>query len=178
MGVEALVIGGLVAAGTGAKAYGAYKQAKAQQKAVEAQKEANEYNAKIYEHNAKLMYEKSEDVKREGLKTEQKFRQYVEGVKGKQQTSFGASGAVVNSGSTMDVIEDTQALGEMDAMQIRYNAAKQSKAYEEQAVNARQNAKLSRMGSKGLKAPSPAWAVGGTLLTGASEITQAAFKYS
>ena len=169
MGIETIIGVGFGLAGTAAKAYGAYKQGKAQEAQIEAQNRANAYNADIYDHNARLLEEEAEGVIAEGQKEEKRYRRYVEQFKGSQRASMGASGAVLDVGSTFDVIKDTATLGEEDAMTIRSNAMKQRKQILDQAENQKQQAKLIRMGGQAT-APSTALNVGTTLLTGANQM--------
>lgn len=57
-----------------------------------------------------------------GKVEEQRHRYKIADFKGKQQAAFGASGVDVSSGSPVDILSDTAAVGELDALTIRNNA--------------------------------------------------------
>lgn len=76
------------------------------------------------------------------------------GMIGAQRAGFAANGVDVNSGSAADIQDDTAALGELDALTIKNNAAreawgyrKQSQQYQQTARNAQRSARSSMFGS-------------------------------
>lgn len=105
-----LIAGTVISAG--AAAYGAYATQKAQN-------DAAEYNASVAEAEAKYAVEQGK------IDAAQK-RKEVRRLIGAQRAAYGASGAVVDSGSPLDVTVDTATLGEYDALNIKQNAKNQA----------------------------------------------------
>lgn len=103
-----------------------------------------EYNAQIQEQNAKIRELQALEAERRGRVEEQKFRQEVAGFKGAQRAAFAASGALLDTGTTYDVIAQTQDIGEMDALTIRHNAALEAWGYRVGALEATQQAQMTR----------------------------------
>lgn len=76
------------------------------------------------------------------------------GMIGAQRAGFAANGVDVNSGSAADIQDDTAALGELDALTIKNNAAReawgyrtQSQQYQQAARNAQRSARSNMFGS-------------------------------
>lgn len=146
----------LTASATGA--YGTYQAAKAENKAAE-------YNASIMGANADLAEIQAKNAEEAGALEEKQHRQKVSQLIGKQRAAFGASGAVVDTGSALDVTADTAALGEMDAMTIRKNTRNAAWGYRTQGRSYQQQAKLARLGKRNTLLYG-----GSTLLTGMSKL--------
>lgn len=68
-----------------------------------------------------------------GAENEKAKRQETEQLKGRQRAGFGASGAVVDTGTPGDILADTAYFGEDDALTIRHNAAVQANSFTNQA---------------------------------------------
>lgn len=68
-----------------------------------------------------------------GAEAEKKQRRETERLKGAQRVGFGASGAVVDTGTPGDILADTAYFGEDDALTIRHNAAVQANQFTNQA---------------------------------------------
>lgn len=68
-----------------------------------------------------------------GKEAEKDKRMETEQLKGRQRAGFGASGAVVDTGTPGDILADTAYYGEDDALTIRHNAAVQASQFNNQA---------------------------------------------
>ena len=144
MCTPALAIGlGAIAVGT--QTAGAIGQARAQNKAAE--------------FNAEVGHIQALDAARRGQLAESQFRTDVAGLQGQQRVAFAGAGVSIASGSAFDVLAETTKIGNLDAMTIRHNTAKEVAALEAGAA-------LSASATR-----SPLLAAGGTLLTGASSLT-------
>ena len=108
------------------------------------------YQAAVARQNQQLAEEQASAERREGYEDMIEHRRKVAGLISKQRAAAGASGAVVDFGSNLDVQEDTAAEGEMDALKIyqqglnkAYGSSvqavqygSQAKAYDAQASSA------------------------------------------
>lgn len=155
----------VTAVGVGVQAYGAYQETKAQNAAAE-------YNARILENNAQVARYQAADAKARGEVAEKQFRLRLSQEKGATRAAYGASGALVDSGSSLDVLEDMAEYGEFDALTIRHNAAMEAYGHETQSQNYISQAGLSRMSKR-----SAGFAAGSTLLTGASSLLNQGASY-
>lgn len=126
---------------------GAMSQAAGQRQAAEAKAAEYRYQAQIDDNNRKVALWKAEDAKARGAKDEAALRVKVAQLKGRQRSALAASGVEVGSGSALDILGDTAALGELDALTIRSNAERES--YEQRVVasNLKANAGMKRMGA-------------------------------
>lgn len=110
----------------------------------QAQKSAAEYNAKIASENAAQAKQNAaiagqsgaEQAAQQSLKT----RAEVGAIKANQA----AAGLDVNSGSAVDVRSSARELGELDALTVRSNAAKQAYGYQVQGINEQAQSNLDR----------------------------------
>lgn len=121
---------------------------------VQAQNKAAEFNAEVGHIQAL-------EAAQRGLLTESQHRIAVGQLQGKQRVSFAGAGVSVASGSAFDVLAETTKLGNLDAMTIRHNTAKEVAALEA-------GASLAASATR-----SPLLAGGSTLLTGASSLSLA-----
>lgn len=102
----------------------------AQRSATNAAKESAEFNAKVAEMQAV-------DALARGADDEERFREVVKGLIGSQRAGFAGQNVDVGIGSPVDVVADTAYLGELDALTIRNNAAREAWGYEIEAENFR-----------------------------------------
>lgn len=112
---------------------------------------AADYNAKVSEMNAELSERRAKDALDRGANEEQKKRQEVQQILGRQQAAFAANGVDLSFGSPLDTITDTAVLGELDALTIRQNANREAYDYRVDAVNQRSGATLQRMQGQSAK---------------------------
>jgi len=75
---------------------------------------------------------------------EQTQRTKTSQIKGQQKTSFAASGVDISSGSPVDILSDTAAIGELDALTIRSNAETDAYNLRMQGVSAGLQGKLAK----------------------------------
>lgn len=132
------------------------------------QKAANqqaEYNARLSEREAQINEVQATDAEKRGDKAVGAHRQKIEGIKGSQRASFGASGVTVDKGSTMSTVLDTGEQGELDAMTIKQNAAREAQGYRNNAATSKYEAKASRASKR-----STGGQVGMSLLTSGSQM--------
>lgn len=155
----------LSAVGVGVQAYGQYKEQKAANKAAE-------YNAQMMERNAQIAGMQAENALQRGEVAEKQHRLRVSKFIGEQRAGFGASGAVVDIGSPLDVVLDTAEQGELDALTIRHNVAMEAWGLRNQQDEFISQASMIRATKR-----SPGFAAGTTLLTGAGQIAGQAATY-
>lgn len=131
----------------------------------QAAKEAGEYNAKVGEMNATLAERRAKDALERGKVEEQQKRQEVQGVLGRQQAAMAANGVDITFGSPLDTLIDTSTMGELDALTIRTNTAREAYDFRVDAANKRAGASMDRAaGNNALKGSY--LGAGGTVLTG------------
>lgn len=147
MGATAAV--GMQGFGAGFSAMGSLGAGKAQQQLAN-------YNAQVAEMQA-------QDAIVRGRETEARHRTDVKRMIGSQRAGFAASGVDVNDGSAVDVQADTAALGELDALTIRTNAAREAWGYKIQAQDYAARGQIAR-------AESTSKAVGTILSTAGSAL--------
>lgn len=131
--VTALTIGSTVVGAAG------------QIQAGNAQAAASRYNAQVAEMNAKMADRAARDAIERGQIEEQNKRREIAAIQGRQQAAMAANGVDLTFGSPLDTLVDTAVLGEIDALTIRRNAAREAYDYEVQGVNYRADATLARM---------------------------------
>lgn len=117
----------------------------AQIQAGNAQAAAATYNAQVAEMNATLADRAAKDALERGAAEEQRKRMEIAAIQGRQQAAMAANGVDLTFGSPLDTLVDTATLGELDALTIRRNAAREAYDYETQGVTYRADATLSRM---------------------------------
>jgi hypothetical protein len=120
------------AIGAGVSAYGQIQQGQNQSAMAT-------YNAKLAERNAKIAKDNAE------YEARQKRRETARLI-GKQRALYGKSG-VTMEGSPLEVVQETAAQGEMDALMIERGYTQQETAYKNQAELAKMRAK--RYGQQG-----------------------------
>ena len=109
------------------------------------------YNAQVAEMNATLADRRARDAIERGQVEEQQKRAQVAQLQGRQQAAMAANGVDLSFGSPLDTLVDTAVLGELDALTIRQNAAREAYDYQVQGVNSRADASLSRMNASSAK---------------------------
>lgn len=135
----------IIGLGLGAfQAVQGFRAGKSAKKAGEQQQEAAESEAGLTDYNAQVADLQAGDAVARGAEEEQRFRAGVRGLVGAQRAAFAASNVDVGFGSALDVQADTAMLGELDALQIRTNAAREAWGYQVQAVDLRERARITR----------------------------------
>lgn len=111
--------------------------------------------------NARMAEWQARDAERRGDEAANRHRAQVTRMIGSQRAALAAQGVNVEDGSAAEVQLDTAMLGEMDALTIRNNAAREALGYRAQAIDYRRRGALERSQS-GIAAL-------GTILTGGIE---------
>lgn len=139
MAVSSMVMMG---AGTVTSAYGAYTSAKnteAQMKYEAAMGKLNaamaETDASLLDLNANISETQARMAVQIGQREEQQLRLRSAQLKGKQRVGFAASGVDLGVGSTARVLATTDYMTEVDAAEVRANAARQAFGYRVQSTN-------------------------------------------
>lgn len=130
--------------------------------------QAAKYNNQIAQMNAKVEERRAQDALDRGRLEEQKQRMANASIYGKQIAAMGANNVDVSFGSPLEIIADTHYLGEMDALIVRTNAARESYDHRVQAENYRAQGQLSLMEGKS-KMTGGFLSAFGTALGGASD---------
>lgn len=136
---------------------GGVQQAKAQKAAAEAQEEQSKENAKAASaqaENAVLAGQVEEDRRR------QQTRQFL----ASQRSAFAANNVDMSMGTPMELLGDTAAIGEQDALTIRANAAREAWGYKVDANNSMNQGRMAKAAGKN--------AATGTYLTTAANALQ------
>lgn len=180
MGVmTAIGIGSLIAG-----AYSSYRQGQAAKAVGQAGQDAANSQADLADKNAQIADAQSQDAIARGAQEEARFRTGVRGLIGTQRTGFAAGNIDVSSGSAVDVQADTAFRGELDALQIKNNAAREAWGYSTQAADLRARATIARKtgvfaAAAGDTAATSAYLGGATsLLTGAANLYTAKYGFS
>lgn len=151
----------------------------------------SELNAGVHDFNAAALEFQAKDAITRGQESEDIFRKQIKGVIGSQRASFAAQGVDVGTGSSEAVQEDTAYQGELDALTMRTNAAREAwgftmsaknetlqaqntrKLGKLQSANTRQvgraTAQNARIGGS-IKSSQANWGAASTLLSGTANI--------
>nr|DAG73961.1 MAG TPA: hypothetical protein [Caudoviricetes sp.] len=113
---------------TGIGVVGSIRQARAQS-------EQMEYQADVARQNQQLAEQQASAERRQGYENMVTQRQETAKLIGRQRAAAGASGAVVDVGSNLDLQADTAAQGEIDAINTYNQALDRAYNYDVQAVN-------------------------------------------
>lgn len=135
---------GLVAAGTATQVYGQVKAGQASRAAGEKAQKASESQAQLADFNASVAELQAKDAIERGAETESRFRTTIRGTIGQQRAGIAAGNIDVGFGSAVDVQADSAFLGELDAVKIRNNAAREAWGYNVQAKDLRKRAEIAR----------------------------------
>lgn len=134
----------LAAGGTAVNVIGQIKGGNAAKRAGEAQQRAAMKSADLADFNAQVAELQAEDAIVRGQEEQQRFRTRVRGAIGSQRVGFAASNIDVNYGSAADVQADAAYLGELDALTIMGNAAREAWGYKMGAEDLRRRGQLAR----------------------------------
>lgn len=111
-------------------------------------KAAANYEAEVAENNAKTAQAQATHAQQLGNIEEERQRQRVRIMLGKQRTSFAANNVESTSGTALDMLSETAQMGEEDALAIRANAARSAWGYQVDAGNSVARSRLSRATGK------------------------------
>lgn len=93
------------------------------------------YQAQVAEENAKIANKNAANERQTGIEEARLQRMKTLQAVGSQQAAMAANGMDVAQGTSLDIIEDTAAMGELDALQIQTNYERKALAYEQQGLN-------------------------------------------
>jgi hypothetical protein len=155
MGVMTAIGLGLAIGGTALNVIGKVKAGNAQDKAAKA-------DAAVGERRAI-------DVEEAGQEEEARFRAGVRGLIGKQRVGFAAQGVEVSSGSAVDVQADAAYLGELDAIQIKNNAAREAWGIRQDAEQIRRSGSIAKSESR--------WGAATSILSTGSSLIEARYGF-
>jgi len=176
--MTALAIGGLALS-----AFGQWQASRASKKAGEAGRAAAESGAELSDYNAQVAELQAADAVERGAAEESRFRSGVRLMIGSQRAGQAASNVDVGFGSAVDVQADAAMLGELDALTIRTNAAREAWGFKVQAEDSRRRAEIQRKegvmleASGGAQATAQRWQMAGTLVGGTASLLQARYGF-
>lgn len=134
----------VAAIGIGLDAYGRWKAGSAEKKAGEAQRRVAEEQAKLADFNAAVADLQAQDAITRGLDEESRYRLSVKALVSSQRVGYAAGNLDVNYGSAVDVQADAAYLGELDALTIRTNAAREAWGFRVEGEDLRKRADIAR----------------------------------
>ena len=123
----------LMAAGAVSSAFSSFMQARSQ-------KYISRTNARMSEMQAR-------DALRRGKEAEAASRQRTSKLIGSQRAALAAQGIRLDFGSALDVQQEAADIGELDALAIRTNAAREAFGYRAEALNATMQGRLASQSS-------------------------------
>lgn len=127
--------------------------------------------------NATISEKRARDALERGALEEQQKREQVAQVQGKQRAAMAANGLDLTFGSPLDTLVDTATLGELDALTIRKNSAREAYDYRVQAANGRADASLARANAQNTKTAGYVSAFGTVLSGGAKAFGDYSMRY-
>jgi hypothetical protein len=134
-----------------------------------------DYNSQVSQNNAITQQRLAKDALERGERDELQHRLRVAKQKGDQRAAFAANGVDVGSGSPLVVAEDTDALGELDALTIRNNAEREAYGYEVNANNYTNQSELDSVQGDLYRSAGQSNAFG-TLLSGGGRVSESWYK--
>jgi len=150
-GFSSLLAFGLAAGGAATSAYGQVRRGREEEKAARAQGDAevraaeaaaraSESQAELAEYNAAIADIQARDTEVTGDQAAQRFRSRTKGLIGEQRAGIAAGNIDVGYGSAVDVQADAALLGELDALTVRTNAAREAWGFRVEAEDSRTRA--------------------------------------
>ncbi len=152
----------LAGAGTAVSAYGQIQQGQAEAQLAR-------YQSQVAKNNAELAKRNAADAALRGAQKEQQSRLKTRLIGGSYRASAAGRGVEVDSGSSLDAMVDIAGVGELDALLIRDNAAREAAGYEAQSNEFTAEAGFRRTAGRNATRASYINA-GSTLLTGGSAV--------
>lgn len=116
-----------------------------QSRAINAQ---GDYQKSIFDINARFADIQAKDAIMRGDKEAVALKTQAKKLIGKQRVSLAAQGVDIESGSALELQEDTAELAEADAMTIKNNAWKEAWGYRTQAFDLRNQGVFAKLSAK------------------------------
>lgn len=167
MGAETISPSTVGNIGMGAQVLGMITQTAGSYKKSSGEQQGYEYQSKIARNNADITEQQAHDAMLRGQQTENNVRTRTANLKGSQRASLAARGIDLGVGSALNILTDTDFMGERDALIARDNANKEVWGLRTQAQNYQSNADMLawRSGQQ-----DPVMDAAGTFLTGAGRV--------
>lgn len=121
-----------------------------EQQSLFAQAEVSEFRAETARANMDIAQRLSDDAIERGRFEEHKTRIGVRQFIGRQRVAQAAQGIVVDEGSALNLIKDTAGIGELSALLVRVNSAREAQGFLDQKFNFLREAELNDMGAEDL----------------------------
>lgn len=122
----------------------AQRQGEAEERAGLAAQRAAESQAQLAEYNAAVADLQAKDSLQRGKLDADKFRSRTRVLIGEQRAGIAAGNIDVGYGSAVDVQADAAYLGELDALTVQTNAAREAWGFRVEAEDLRERARISR----------------------------------
>lgn len=173
----------LGAASMGLQAYGQWKAGKAEKDAGIAQRRAAESQANLSEYNAAVADLQAKDALQRGDIEANRFRQRTRVLIGEQRAGYAAGNVDVGYGSAVDVQADAAFLGELDALTVRTNAAREAWGYRVEATDLRKTADIQREEGANFEAAgrqrqtAQRWQAIGTIASGSYSLLESRYGF-
>ena len=147
-----------------------------QQRQGAAQQGLFNYQAQVARNNQIVANQLAEDALRRGEAEEARSRLATRRLKGRQRTVLASNGVFLDEGSALDIVSDTDLLGEQDALTIRNNAEREAAGFRARAADFGSEAAV--LDTRGRIARSDAnFQSFGTLLTGIGSVSQKWYSF-
>lgn len=134
-----------------------------------AQSASAEFQEEQAKENARLAEAQARNAELAGQVEEDRQRQLTRKFLASQRTAIAANNLDMSTGTPLDILGDTAALGEQDALMIRANAAREAWGFRTQAVDFRNSGSMARAAGRN--------AARGTYLTTAASLMDMASAF-
>ncbi len=107
-----------------------------------------EYESSAFNINASFAEMQAEDALKQGEKAAKNLKKQVKLTIGAQRANMAAQGIELDSGSALEIQEDTAVMGELDALTIKNNAYREAWGFKVQAEDFRSRAQYSEWAAR------------------------------
>lgn len=178
-GISTLAVASLAtsALSAGVGAIGAIQQGQAAAAAARQQSAAAAYQAQVARNQQQVLEWQARDAEARGSEEERQRRVKTRLQIGAQRAAMASQGVDLGEGSPLDIVGDTAAVGEQDALSIRSNARREAWDFRLRGTNAGADAAMGDFSSRALARraasyESASWlGVGANLISGASTVS-------
>lgn len=170
-------------ASAGYSAYQQHKAGTAQKKIGQAEGRAAESQAQLTDYNAAVAGLQAKDAVTRGEEQANQFRSRTRALIGEQRAGFAAGNIDVGFGSAVDTQADASYIGELDALTVRTNAAREAWGYRVEATDQNNRARIQRQEGKNAvtagkeRAKASNYAAAGTLLGAGTSLLEAKYGW-
>lgn len=155
----------------------------AEKKAGEAEQRAANSQADLSDYNAAVADVQAQDAHDRGALAADRFRARTRALIGEQRVGFAAGNIDVGFGSTVDVQADAAFLGELDALTVRTDAAREAWGFKIEAEDRRKGGEIQRQegvnaAASGRQRQSASrWNAAGTVFSSAGSLLEAKYGF-